>query len=197
MKLLKILLLFVVFLQVSVFAQTNADFKKILDEHTERYPEMEIQDYYKLIYQAALGNEHLFHDTASVHAYLLKEFATVPGSDSEILVENITPDSSIFRVHLRAFKHQGGDPDRLFKTMLASAHTFKKSEKRFKRFLRYFEKSYSRSLKKELQSDLPSFMKMMRKNKFPAVHHSAHFRERYHPAYRIIIKEQLPHILKK
>ena len=47
--------------------------RQILAAHVKRYPRLEIQDLYKLVYQGALGSEHAVSDpaqTRSIGKYL-------------------------------------------------------------------------------------------------------------------------------
>ena len=90
-----------------------ASFWSLLLGQARRYPLMEVDDLYKLLHQAALGSEHAVADQDSVQKALDAEFASLgPGGD-EPLIEPISPDGQIARVHLRTYKYQKANPENL------------------------------------------------------------------------------------
>jgi hypothetical protein len=173
-------------------ANEQSAFRAVITAQLQRYPAMQIQDLYKLVYQAALGNEHLMTDSAMVHDYLIRELQSVQADSSELLLEEISPDGAVVRLNLRPFKAQHGDHRALFQAMMQTARTFQKSQERLGRYLSDLEQMAA-------SGDIPfeadavqSFFREMRENGYPAVHHSAVYKERYAPAYRIILKKFAP-----
>jgi hypothetical protein len=173
-------------------ANEQSAFRAVITAQLQRYPVMQIQDLYKLVYQAALGNEHLMSDSAMVHDYLIRELESVQADSSELLLEEISPDGAAVRLNLRPFKAQHGDHRALFQAMMQTARTFQKSQDRLDRYLRHLEQMAA-------SGDIPfdataaqSFFREMREKGYPAVHHSAAYKEQYAPAYRVILKKYAP-----
>jgi hypothetical protein len=85
---------------------------------------MEIQDLYKLAYQAALGAEHATANLDTNHNYLMQELSGLVEGPAEPPVDPISPDERILRVHLRPFIQVGGNPIKLSQAFYASSRTY-------------------------------------------------------------------------
>ncbi len=161
---------------------------------------MWIQDYYKLAYQAAMGNEHLMTDSAMVYDYLLKELESlgpldIRASADEPLLEEISPDSEVVRLNLRPFKARHGDQGALFQAMMQTARTFPKSPERLAQYLRDLESlTAPRGPIPYGTSTMKSYFRELRDKGYPAVHHSSQYMEKYSPAYRVILKKYVPRL---
>ena len=55
----------------------EAGLRGILSDHALRYPRMEIQDLYKLIFQASFGSEHAVTSLSDAEAWLTRELAAL------------------------------------------------------------------------------------------------------------------------
>ena len=166
---------------------------EIIKTQRQRYPLMWIQDYYKLAYQAALGNEHLMIDSAMVHHYLIEELQSIQASAAEPLLEEISPDREVVRLNLRPFKARNGDHRALFQAMMQTARTFPKSQERLEQYLDSLEYLAAPSGPIPYGAGtMNSYFREMREKGFPAVHHSAVYAEKYAPAYRVILKKYSP-----
>ena len=86
-----------------------SDFQSIVIVHCSRYPELQVEDLYKLTHQAALGSEHAVDDITTARQWLVRELDQLPESSVELLFEEISPDKSIVRVHLKPYFEAGGD----------------------------------------------------------------------------------------
>src|SRR3954454_8185237 len=76
---------------------------QLLSSHLQRYPRMQLEDIYKLLHQAAMGPEHAVQDPALARARLLEEMQQLTSSPADPLVDPISPDGRLARVHLRAY----------------------------------------------------------------------------------------------
>jgi hypothetical protein len=159
----------------------DSSIELVLRNHLDRYPKMEPQDVYKLIYQASLGNEHLMTDTSALREYLLDELKAVEAPTMEPSTEALTPDGELVRLNLRPFKSAHGNPEELLKAMLETARTFKKSERQLEAWLRAIEQRGTET----------AFFQRMRRERYPSVHHSDAYEAAYKPAYRVILKKLL------
>ncbi len=86
---------------------------------------MEIQDLYKLAYQAALGAEHAAPTQDAVHNFLMQELSLLVEGPDEPPAESISPDGRILRVHLRPLIQAGSDPLKLSRAFWESAQAYK------------------------------------------------------------------------
>ena len=170
----------------------NPAFQKVIAAQLQRYPAMQIEDLYKLVYQATMGNEHLMTDSAAVHNYLIRELASIQASAEEPLLEEISPNGEVVRLNLRPFKARHGDHRTLFQAMMQTAHAFQKSPERLEQYWRDLEQMAKSGTIAFDATALQSFSREMRKKGFPAVHHSAVYAEKYAPAYRVILKKYSP-----
>jgi hypothetical protein len=82
----------------------------VLHAHIARYPAMQIQDIYKLVHQAAMGSEHAISSARGPRMWLERELAEMGSGPEETLIDPISGDGQIVRVHLRPFLARGGDP---------------------------------------------------------------------------------------
>jgi hypothetical protein len=157
-----------------------------------RYPAMQIEDVYKLVHQAAFGNGHLITDAAAARVYLQQELDGVTADASEPLVEPITPDGSVVRVNLRPFKARGDDPRALGDAMLESAGRFTPHPDAFDEWWQQLVEAAARGALAFDADALRSFGAARKGEGYPAIHHSAEYESRYHPAYRVVLRELLP-----
>jgi hypothetical protein len=163
-----------------------------VQEHMRRHPAMQVEDVYKLVHQAAFGNGHLITDEAADRRYLEAEFDSVTADASEPLTESLTPDGSVVRVNLRPFKARGGDLGALGDAMLESA-------KRLQPHPELFDRWWQEIVEAAARGDIPldaaavrSFGAAKKADGYPAIHHSAEYTSRYHPAYRVLLRDLLP-----
>ena len=183
---------FLAALFVASCARDESAFRELIHTQVQRYPAMQIEDLYKLAFQAALGNEHLMTDSAMVHDYLLKELESIQVSSTEPLLEEISPDGEVVRLNLRPFKARQGDHRALFHAMMQTARTFPQSPERLEQFLSYLDQFAGSGVIAFDASAMKNFIEEMRRQKFPAVHHSSQYEEKYAPAYRVILKKYAP-----
>jgi hypothetical protein len=100
----------------------------ILTKQISRYPLMQIQDLYKLIYQGALGSEHAVHDEEGARKWLEKELQDLQNGPPEPIIDPINPSGEIARVNLRPYLHHGGSPDSLLDAFIQTANEYRGSE---------------------------------------------------------------------
>ncbi|MCI0690692.1 hypothetical protein L0337_01650 [candidate division KSB1 bacterium] len=185
-------IIFVAALLAAFCANEKSSFQKRITAQLQRYPAMQIQDLYKLVYQAALGNEHLMTDSAMVHNYLIHELESVQASSAEPLLEEISPDGAVVRLNLRPFKARHGDHRVLFQAMMQTSRTFQKSSERLAQYLSHLEQMANSGAIPFDAVTVKSYFRAMRQKGYPAVHHSTAYGEKYSPAYRVILKKYAP-----
>lgn len=156
-------------------------FESILRDHLARYPSMQVQDAYKLIHQAALGSEHAIPNPEGARQWMAWELTGMGFGPTEPMIDPISADGQIVRVHLRPFVAQGGDVESLAVAFLRTANEFQGN--------RQVLWEYWNTLT-EMQflpaSELHEFIESMQAQEYPAVHHSPEYESLYRPAYRVV-----------
>lgn len=160
-------------------------------------PNFRIEDAYKWSYQATRGGEHAVPNEETARKYLGEEWQTLgaPAAD-EVLWQPLCADGSIGRLNLRPFRAQGGDQADLAAAFVKSSEDFTGDAADFLAVWR----ELGRRLKKKKQGELNyhDWKKLnaeMRKQNYPAIHHSKIYENAEHPAYRILTKAEADKII--
>jgi hypothetical protein len=171
--------------------------KEILQKEIRKHPEMEIQDIYKFIHQAAMGSEHAVKDTTAVREWMENEIAGLKFDRLENLVDTISPGGKIVRINLRPYLKAGYDTEKLLNSFIKTANEFKGSiiilEKYIQAVLELIEDGRINLQKEEAEK----FFEEMKIKKYPAAHHSKIYEEEYSPAYRVIAGGFIPFLFEK
>ena len=161
--------------------------EKILIMHYQKYPELQIQDVFKFIYQSSFGCEHMVSSVEKVTAYIQEEYdGTTEGEIEEL-------DGNYCRVPL-SYISKGLTAETFGKLFYLSA---KKEEDGQVKLLKKIETVKKLVLESKLPFPVDEFNIALDKWKeqgYPAVHHSEVFRNEYKPAYRLIAKKFIPFI---
>lgn len=153
---------------------------------------MEAQDAVKLCYQAAFGAEHLLRDKEAAYRYLEQEYEALD-ADSSPLYEQIHPN--VCRVSLAAWKREGLPLEWLFRMFAETADNPPgKGEQVFRDCLDTVEQlsrgqTDANPEGKQLPFTEGQWRKFLSEYPLPfpqAVHHSENYRNREHPAYRLV-----------
>lgn len=166
-------------------------FDEVVSYHVARYPAMEIRDLYKLVFQAAMGSEHAVPGRQAAADWLGRELASLSEIPDEAFTEPLSADGSLIRVNLRGFVARGGSEARLLDAFLGTAAEFSPSRERLTRYWRCAEEMGRSGRIPFADAELREFWQRMQAAGFPAVHHSVTYRDRYQPAYRVVLRELL------
>ncbi len=162
---------------------------QIIQKQVHRYPKLQVQDLYKLLFQAACGGEHLLSETSEARDFLFAEWQTLSVPfENEPLVESIDPKNQIIRVNLRPFKEKGGRPEQIFILFQRSAETVSRDTGMLKT---YWTALGEMVLDVELSfriDNIQTFWETMTAEGFPPVHHSKIYRQAYQPHYRVLLR---------
>jgi hypothetical protein len=164
----------------------------ILIDQARRYPRWALEDLYKLVHQAATGSEHAVIDEAHARVWLTRELADLRSGPDEPLLDPISADGSIVRVHLRPFARLGLDSEVLLAAFLRTGKEFRGSTERIEESFSEAARLARGGLLAFGETDVRSLIARMKSVGFPAVHHSAVFEAAYHPAYRVVARAFLP-----
>ena len=152
--------------------------RALLETALGQYPLMKLEDTVKLLYQCAFGPGHLIADEVAVLTCLTSEFNDCKGN-APVCVEPI--GNGLCRVHLAGAKDMGLSPDTLFRLFARCASLVKPQPQFLKDGL---------ALLPSLGFSSPeerAFLDAYRAKGCPPLHHSAAYRDAYHPAYRICL----------
>ena len=178
----------------------------ILDWHRQRYPLLQAQDIYKLVYQGVYGPGHIITSAAAARRALEDELAAleVRGQRSKVkgqksdeeLIEPIDPSGRLVRVNLRPLLGEGGRMKEegrrgagyewLIRALVESARIVKGSRVQMARRLSAAIRWCRTSLPGQA-AELDEIAARAREANYPAFHHSLAYRRAYRPAYRVVI----------
>lgn len=170
----------------------NSRLQQILLENQLRYPLWRVDDLYKLLYQAALGNEHAAVDREHARFWLEKELANLELTPAESLLDPISSDGRIVRVHLRPFKERNLPASLLLEAFMSTPRVFHGLLQKLESDWRAAEEMSAAGVLHLDPVEIRNFFDRMREEGFPAVHHSSAYSRAYHPAYRVVAVDLLP-----
>jgi hypothetical protein len=156
-------------------------FEAILRAHFMRYPSMQIQDMYKLIHQAALGSEHAITHPEGARKWMERELAEMGAGPDESVIDPISADGQIVRVHLRPFVAQGDDPEMLLDAFIRTANEYRGNMQILKSYW-----NIAADVQHFSSSEMDDYIQSMQTQNYPAVHHSSEYERLYRPAYRVV-----------
>lgn len=167
-------------------------------ERWAAYPNMQIQDAYKWLYQATLGGEHAAMDAERSRSRLNEEWNLLgDASFDEELWEPLRKDISIGRLHLRPFKQLKGSIDSLNEAFLTSSREHVSEHKSFVSVWCELGNKLSSSPTVGLTHSVwIDFHVEIKEVNFPAISHSESYRTAYRPAYRILTNSVAEKLLK-
>ncbi len=159
---------------------------QLLSSHFARYPAMQLDDIYKLLHQAALGPGHAVDNAGAARRRLDEEWAGLDATPGEPIQDLISPDGRLARVHLRAYKAAAGNLDALHRAFVETANAYPASPDKLAKFCGCLgDLAAAGGIPFERTNVLAFFDNVVR-NGYPAIHHSATFRDAYRPAYRVV-----------
>ena len=161
------------------------DITKYLQDELKLHPSLAPQDVVKLCFQGAYGAEHMLSDMAGAREYFRQEYETTP-ADNRPLTEYIAP--TVCRVNIAAWKRLKLNADWFWNMFVSSAEapSDDSQDKVFNDYIAQADKlcqieefafSYSR---------WQEYINAYRLTGVTPVRHSAAYREKEKPAYRII-----------
>jgi hypothetical protein len=147
---------------------------------------MEIQDLYKLLFQAVMGSEHAISSFDAARSWLKRELKNLPEGPDEPAIDVISPDGDIVRVNLRPFIQSGGNPSSLLDAFVRTANEYRGTIENMWSYWSFAERLAENGELPFKRPDMRAFFKLVEEDDFPAVHHSNRYENAYHPAYRVI-----------
>ena len=165
--------------------ETKNSTRNLLLQHYEKYPALQIQDFFKFLFQSAFGCEHLLSDSSAATDYIRKEADECLPHIGDV-IEPL--DGEYCRVHLDCIK-QGLSAETFGKLFFLSAVPTANGKEILEEKLSVMTKLISEGLLPFSKEEADKEIKKWQNLNYPACHHSENFRNEYHPAYRLLKKE--------
>jgi hypothetical protein len=169
---------------------TQSNWLNFIQAQKRKYPEMQIQDLYKLVYQATFGPAHLGTDSTQVLHYLELELADIQSAADESLTTPISPNGQMLRVNLKKFKSMNGKPTVLVTGIVLSATENWSSSTDFLSIWTQIRQLIQEEKTGFTIAELGAFENSTDITKLPVLHHSEAYQSAYKPAYRVLSQKQ-------
>jgi len=151
------------------------------------FPKSEGQDYYKLLFQAVYGAEHMIQNYDDCFEMLVKEMSQIEADIHCALYNDISLTFPLVRVNLSRCKADKIDHHTISKAFFEGAKLDLKIDTLG--FEAYLNIAVNELIKHPFNINekvLDIFIKKIKKLGFPAIHHSEAYRNAYKPHYRVI-----------
>ncbi|MBL7066356.1 MAG: hypothetical protein ISS29_00645 [Candidatus Marinimicrobia bacterium] len=169
--------------------ETIRAWESLIKMHLMHYPDMQVDDIYKLVYQGVLGPGHLGTDFQKILNYLNREMSQTEATQQIKLVENIAPDSSYIRINLKRFKYDGLSSDKLAAIITKSARNSPENIEPFRDIWIGIAKRVESGKLSIDQGAFAKFNQYIIENNYPVIHHSRDYIEKYSPSYRVVSRK--------
>ncbi|MBE7091969.1 MAG: hypothetical protein E7365_02175 [Clostridiales bacterium] len=159
--------------------------RRLLIDYCKRYPELQVQDIFKFLYQSAFGCEHLVASCEKVTERIFEEYThSVFYEDDEI--DKL--DGNYVRVPL-TYIDRGLSIKTLCKLFMLSAKKEVDGSENLENKLKIAGQLAEENLIPFSKEDFIKEKITWQKKGYPPVHHSENYRKAYNPSYRVISKE--------
>ncbi len=166
--------------------ETKDDLRAFLLDYVQKWPQLELTDLIKLLYQAAFGCGHFAPGEERVTAFLDQELAQTQADPCGGMIETVP--GGYARVHIAPYAAQGMRVHTLARLFMLTADA-PAQEGAAAWFGAALDLLLSMADAGELPfapQDASAQIAAYRAAGCPSVHHSEAFRAAYHPAYRIV-----------
>lgn len=165
------------------------ELKEVIINHIKKYPESELQDILKLLFQNEFGPKHLTINEIEAFKNLSKEVQSLTYKNNEELFEDI--GAGALRLNLKALP-EGTDLNYINKVILQSAEDFSGTNEnlvvKFGLLVVMAENNEIPFDIERVRNETNAFAK----NGFKPVSHSESYKKAYTPSYRVISKKYKP-----
>lgn len=157
--------------------------KEILLAHLKQYPQMQLQDVVKLLYQSEFGGGHMITSPEKSLDRLKEEYKSFKWEYSTIICEPI--GGEMYRIYLSALE-DGLSEETLNRMFTETAARASGTREGFEEKLRCLLQCCRSGELPFTLAQAEAFLDTYRSRGYPAVRHSSCYRSAYHPAYRIV-----------
>lgn len=174
--------------------ETTARYAPVVRWHAVRYPDLEVEDLYKLLHQAVAGPAHSIEDPEMARQWLDREWDGLGDSlKAEEMFEPLSSDGRLVRVNLRPWRAAGHPPAPVLDAFVQTAGTLPPDTVKIRTELDALAACSDR-LSDGLSlsaSVIHAFFSDRAREGYPAIHHSESYEREYRPAYRVVIRSYL------
>ena len=158
---------------------------EIIKEHLKIYPQMQIQDVAKLLYQSEFGGGHLIADANRSLERIKAEYEQMEVSEKEQTLKYENIGDGMYRVYLSCL---AGDlsAEILNRMFVASANHKKGSVEALEQKLETCLKACELAELPFSYADMKAHFEAWKADGYPAKSHTELYRQHYHPAYRVM-----------
>lgn len=157
--------------------------KEILLEHFHRYPQMQLQDAVKLLYQSEFGGGHMITSPEKSLKSLEDEWKGCKGRKHPVVCESI--GGGMHRIYIDAL-NEGLSPDTLNRLFVETANGKGGTREAFEKKLTLLVQCCEQGELPYEKAQAEVYLDLYRSRGCPPVSHSACYCEAYHPAYRVV-----------
>lgn len=162
----------------------NEKTKEILIKHCSAYPDLQIRDIFKFIFQSTFGCEHMVSSDRAVTEFIATEYQSMTRKGN-ILIDEL--DGDYLRVHL-SYLDNGLSADTLGRLFVLSAKKEKDGKDGLLRRIDVARNLIHEGILPFNKEEFEESVNQWQAAGFPPVHHSEKFRSNYAPSYRVIHK---------
>ncbi|MDF2685394.1 MAG: hypothetical protein K0S55_575 [Clostridia bacterium] len=166
----------------------NKSIINLLIKHYKKYPQIQLQDMIKLIYQNEFAGGHLVkNETESLKLIKEEVLSAAQQKVSFSIFENI--GNGLFRLNLTSLKNSSIDLNTINRFFIYTANSFKGSVQSFEKKLEIFKQCCKDGLLPYSLEETEAYLQTYKNQGYPPVSHSKIYKDAYLPAYRIVKKE--------
>jgi hypothetical protein len=170
-----------------------ADLVCLLQAQYQLYPQLQIQDMVKLLYQNEFGPGHMVASKGDSLLRLQEEYRDMPSQRISPLFEDI--GNGLCRLHLNALRDTDISLATVNNFFVYSANTIVGDRVKFQEKLAVLIDCCKKEILPFAVEEVVTWIESYRQQRYPAVGHSNVFREAYSPSYRVVMavfRELLP-----
>ena len=184
-----LILLPITFSEAGLKKKQTASIQENLLTEYRLHPAATLQDYYKFVYQSAMGPAHWKMDFAMAKQFMDEEIQPLKPDSSEVLIQYLTADSSLIRVNLRPFLFFHGNTDSLAMAFVNTSNEFVQSPRMIETYWGELVELTNKKIIPISADSVQQYIQLKKKEGFPAMHHSKIYETLYLPAYRVIFQK--------
>lgn len=164
--------------------------REVILDHLKRYPEMEIQDIVKLVFQSEFGGGHMIANPSDSLSRLYKEYQGLKETVKKQPVAYEPIGNGLVRLHLGGIASHFSleTVNKFFVNTAALVNSDMTSFEEKLDILKSMAKE--KSLPFTLEA-LEAYLKIYKEKGCPLVRHSAVYRKLYEPAYRVVSEDYI------
>ncbi|MCD6355844.1 MAG: hypothetical protein J7L66_01055 [Anaerolineaceae bacterium] len=178
--------------------KSRSEVFKLIISHLHRYPLMEVQDVYALIYEGTMGADYLTAGTDDFEKQLVMEYSGIIPNRAQLLWEKVCPSGELVRVYMGALKARGGRVQTFSTLSLWTASIFMSDKENLTDGWETFQRICAENrLNQFSQEEISAFSAWLVENNYPDTGHTKTYCDAYDPHYRLMQREFLKILLEQ